>query len=76
MTSDDRYYITDVPPETPEPADQPAPWTTTTVVGKRLPRVDAYERVSGEATYTADVLLPGMLYGAILRCPHAHAKVK
>ncbi len=76
MTSDDRYYITDVPPETPEPADQPAPWTTTTVVGKRLPRVDAYERVSGEATYTADVLLPGMLYGAILRSPHANAKVK
>jgi CO/xanthine dehydrogenase Mo-binding subunit len=76
MTSDDRYYITDVPPETPEPADQPAPWTTTTVVGKRLPRIDAYERVSGEATYTADVLLPGMLYGAILRSPHAHAKVK
>jgi CO/xanthine dehydrogenase Mo-binding subunit len=76
MRPDDRYYITDVPPETPEPADQPGPWTATTVVGKRLTRVDAYERVSGEATYTADVLLPGMLYGAILRCPHAHAKVK
>ena len=76
MTSDDRYYITDVPPEAPEPADQPAPWTNTTVVGKRLTRFDAYERVSGEATYTADVLLPGMLYGAILRSPHAHAKVK
>ena len=31
---------------------------------------------SGEATCTADVLLPGMLYGAILRSPHTHAKVK
>jgi len=76
MTPDDRYYITDVPPETPEPADQPAPWTTTTVVGKRLPRIDGYERVSGAAVYTADVVLPDMLYAAVLRCPHAHATVK
>ena len=76
MIPDERYYVTDVPPETPEPADQPAPWTTTTVVGKRLPRVDAYERVSGAAVYTADVVLPGMLYAAVLRCPHAHAMVK
>ena len=69
MTPDDRYYVTDAPPETPEPAEQPAPWTSPTVVGRRLPRLDAYERVSGAATYTADVLLPGMLYGAILRSP-------
>ena len=77
MSAEERYYITDVPPETPEPADQaPAPWTTTEVVGKPLKKIDAYERVSGTAVYTADVILPGMLYGAILRCPHAHAKVK
>jgi CO/xanthine dehydrogenase Mo-binding subunit len=76
MIPDDRYYLTEEPRETPEPADQPAPWKTTTVVGRRLPRIDAYERVSGAATYTSDVLLPGMLYGAILRCPHAHAMVK
>jgi xanthine dehydrogenase YagR molybdenum-binding subunit len=76
MIPDDRYYLTEEPPETPEPADQPAPWKSTTVVGRRLPRIDAYERVSGAATYTADVLLPGMLYAAVLRCPHAHAMVK
>ncbi len=76
MTNDDRYYVTGDLPETPEPAEQPAPWTSPTVVGRRLPRIDAYERVSGAATYSADVLLPGMLYGAILRCPHAHAAVK
>lgn len=76
MNPDDRYFITDVPPETPEPPDQPAPWANPTVVGKRLPRIDGYDRVSGAATYTSDVLLPGMLYGAILRCPHAHAIVK
>jgi CO/xanthine dehydrogenase Mo-binding subunit len=73
---DDRYYLTDVPPDTPDVGADPPPWTATTVVGKRLPRIDGYDRVSGSATYTADVILPGMLYGAILRCPHAHATVK
>jgi CO/xanthine dehydrogenase Mo-binding subunit len=38
--------------------------------------VDAPERVSGAAEYPSDVVLPGMLYGAILRCPHANATVK
>ena len=52
------------------------PWTDTTVVGKPLPRVDAYERVSGAAVYTVDVSSPDMLHLAILRCPHAHAVVK
>ncbi|RPJ63752.1 MAG: xanthine dehydrogenase family protein molybdopterin-binding subunit, partial [Acidobacteria bacterium] len=32
--------------------------------------------VSGSATYTLDVSLPGMLHAAILRCPHAHAEVR
>jgi xanthine dehydrogenase YagR molybdenum-binding subunit len=52
------------------------PWDETKVVGKPRPRVDAYERVSGSAVYPADVVLPRMLYGAILRCPHPHALVK
>src|SRR5512143_308592 len=52
------------------------PWNQTTVVGKPLPRVDAYDRVSGAAVYTVDVSFPDMLHLAILRCPHAHALVK
>src|SRR5512143_3270621 len=52
------------------------PWDQTTVVGKPLPRVDAYERVSGAAVYTVDVSFADMLHLAILRCPHAHALVK
>jgi xanthine dehydrogenase YagR molybdenum-binding subunit len=52
------------------------PWGETRVVGKGLPRVDAYERVSGTAVYPIDVSFPDMLYAAVLRCPHAHAKVK
>ena len=39
-------------------------------------RVDAYDRVSGSATYPSDVMLPDMLHAAILSCPHAHAMVK
>ena len=63
-------------PETPKPGDSPKPWKQTNVVGKRIPRVDAYERVSGTAVYPSDLVLPRMLYGAILRCPHPHAMVK
>ena len=63
-------------PETPPQETTPEPWGETKVVGKPLPRVDAYERVSGTAVYPADVILPGMTYGAILRCPHAHAEVR
>lgn len=40
-----------------------------------LPRQDAYERVSGQAVYTRDVVLPGMLYAKILLSPYAHAKI-
>ncbi len=65
-----------------EPAPGPVaeakirPWEKTQLVGKGVPRVDGYERVSGAAQYTADIVLPDMLYAAILRCPHAHAMVK
>lgn len=52
------------------------PWGDTKVVGRSLPRVDAYERVSGTAVYALDLSLPGLLHAAILRCPHAHARVK
>ncbi len=54
----------------------PPAWGETRFVGKPLPRIDAYERVSGNAVYTVDVTLPGLLHAAILRCPHAHALVK
>ena len=42
----------------------------------KLPRQDGYERVSGEAIYTRDIRLPGMLYAKILTSRHAHAKIK
>jgi len=71
------YYLRGIPvPETPAPGKDPAPWKKTEVVGARLPRVDAYERVSGTALYPSDIHLPRMLHAAILRCPHPHAMVK
>ncbi len=45
-------------------------------VGHATPRIDALERVTGKAMYTRDVSLPGMLYAAVLRSPHPHARIK
>jgi xanthine dehydrogenase YagR molybdenum-binding subunit len=46
-----------------------------TLIGKRITRVDSSDKVSGQAKYTYDVDRPGMLYGKVLRCPYAHAKI-
>jgi xanthine dehydrogenase molybdenum-binding subunit len=46
------------------------------VVGKRPIRQDGAEKVTGQARYGADVHLPGMLYGKILRSPYAHARIR
>jgi xanthine dehydrogenase YagR molybdenum-binding subunit len=71
------YYVQGLlVPETPKPSQDAKPWKETEVIGKPMPRVDAYERVSGSALYPSDTSLPDMLYGAILRCPHPHARVK
>lgn len=41
----------------------------------RVPRVEAADKVTGRAKYTVDIKHPGQLEGAILRSPHAHARV-
>tara|TARA_B100000809_G_scaffold91877_1_gene90362 strand:+ start:1985 stop:4306 length:2322 start_codon:yes stop_codon:yes gene_type:complete len=45
-------------------------------VGTNPIRHDGAEKVTGRAKYGADTILPGMLYGKILRSPHAHAVIK
>lgn len=45
------------------------------VVGRRQPKLDGFEKVSGRAIYTDDVVLPGMLHGRILRSPHMRARI-
>jgi len=45
------------------------------IVGRPATRIDGLERARGEAVYTADLKLPGMLHTAVLRSPYAHARV-
>jgi CO/xanthine dehydrogenase Mo-binding subunit len=45
-------------------------------VGSRPIRPDGYEKVTGKARFGADLQLPGMLEGAVLRSPHAHARIR
>ena len=45
------------------------------VLGKRVTRVDALEKVTGAAQYGGDVHLPGMLHGKFVRSAHPHAKI-
>ena len=45
-------------------------------VGKSPIRHDGADKVTGRAKYGADTNMPGMLYGKILRSPHAHAAIK
>lgn len=57
----------------------PVPWdpsTKFTILGTRVPRLDGRAKATGEARYSMDVRLPGMLHGRILRCPHAAATVQ
>jgi 4-hydroxybenzoyl-CoA reductase subunit alpha len=44
-------------------------------IGASLPKVDAYAKVTGRALYADDIMLPRMLYGRLLRSPHAHARI-
>ncbi len=46
-----------------------------TLVGKSVPRVDAHSKVTGEAIFTADLNLPRMLVGKVLRSPYPHARI-
>jgi CO/xanthine dehydrogenase Mo-binding subunit len=45
-------------------------------VGRPAARLDGLQRARGEARYTADIQLPGMLHAAVLRSPYAHARVR
>ena len=49
--------------------------TEFSAVGKRPVRHDGYDKVTGKALYGADMNLPGMIHGSILRSPHAHARI-
>jgi xanthine dehydrogenase molybdenum-binding subunit len=46
------------------------------VLGRRTSKVDAVDKVTGRARFGADVDLPRMLMGKVLRSPHAHARIR
>jgi xanthine dehydrogenase YagR molybdenum-binding subunit len=69
MTSVVRNVPHDEPPPLP-PNDDLA------VIGKRMPRVDALQKVTGQAKYTFDVQLEGMLFGSTVSSTVAHARIK
>lgn len=50
--------------------------TTYKVIGKPIGRVEGPLKVTGAAKYVADVVLPGTLWGRVLRSPYPHAKIK
>ncbi len=45
-------------------------------VGRRIPKLDALEKVQGKAAYIHDLKVPRMLYGKILWSEHAHARIR
>lgn len=46
------------------------------IIGQSIPRIDGPDKVTGETLFTADVILPGMLTGKILRSPYPHARIR
>src|ERR1700746_938862 len=65
-----RYTLVDDDP-TPEwaPGERPP------VIGRPAVRISGPPRAAGTARFTTDVMLPGMLEAAVLRSPHANARL-
>ncbi|MBL8225510.1 MAG: molybdopterin-dependent oxidoreductase [Chromatiales bacterium] len=53
----------------------PPPGPGLGVIGRRQPRLDGFDKVSGRSVFADDIELPGMLHGRILRSPHARARI-
>ena len=49
---------------------------TAPIIGAAVGRVEGADKVSGQATYGADVHFPDALWGKILRSPYPHARIK
>jgi CO/xanthine dehydrogenase Mo-binding subunit len=63
------------PPQTEEGYEMTG--STSDPVGKSVPRIDIFEKVTGTATFADDMQFgPGLHYGRLVRSPHAHALIK
>jgi CO/xanthine dehydrogenase Mo-binding subunit len=45
------------------------------LIGKPIPRYDAYAKVTGQAKFADDINIPGQLFGVMVRVPVTHAKI-
>src|SRR5581483_2460266 len=48
---------------------------TNTAVGTSIPRLDGYEKVTGQAKYAGDLQMPGMLHARVRVSPYPHARI-
>src|SRR3989475_2158091 len=46
------------------------------VIGRSLPKIDAWAKVTGETKFADDMALPRMAHGKLLRSPHPHARIR
>lgn len=70
------HNLTQIEREVPQ--EEPPAWPINdelSVVGKSVKRIDAHAKVTGSAKYTADIRLPGMLFGKMLCSHHPHARI-
>jgi len=65
VTTTTRPETASAPSASPEP-----------LVGASLPRLDAWEKVSGKTVYTGDLVMPNMLHAKILWSAHPHARIR
>jgi putative selenate reductase molybdopterin-binding subunit len=69
-----RWYAKDRP--SPALVISPPEMEPLNVVGKPQPKVDGVKLAMGRPVFTGDIEMAGMLYGALLTSPHAHARIK
>jgi Molybdopterin cofactor-binding domain/Aldehyde oxidase and xanthine dehydrogenase, a/b hammerhead domain len=69
IKAEERFIPLDEPPPLPPNEELKS-------IGKPTPRIDGRLKVTGAAKYTADIKLPGMLYGVMITSPHASARIK
>jgi selenium-dependent xanthine dehydrogenase len=61
--------------EAPLPVNDPAVSEPMSVISRSVPPIEVREKVTGQAKYTDDYVLPGMLFACTLRSPYPHARI-
>jgi len=68
--------MSDVPNRIPRSRQREAPRGAYRWIGQSMKRVEDPRLLTGHGTYADDIHLPGMAHAAVLRSPHAHARIK